>query len=133
MKSTTQFSAHTRHYVHGHTKKTAYYYVASSQIISNIILLFLDDNIAMVLVSKTYRLGNALIVGTALHVERLDFGGKANEEDGFVDGVCHLALGRLGNVLSTRHSNIEQFVIVNVKGVQTHGSRWANQNNMIVK
>lgn len=47
----------------------------------------------------THRLGQAAVLRAALHVEGLDLSREAAEEDGLVDGVRHLPLWGLRNVL----------------------------------
>lgn len=49
--------------------------------------------------SHPYRLGEALVLAAALHVEGLDLGRETAEQYGFVDGVCHHPLGSLRDVL----------------------------------
>lgn len=56
----------------------------------------------------SYRLGEAFVLGAALHVERLDLGRETTEQDGLVDGVGHQPLWSLGDVLTEGEISTQQ-------------------------
>lgn len=52
----------------------------------------------------SYRLSEASVVGTALHIEGFDLSRETTEKDGLVDAVCHQPLWSLGDVLRARQT-----------------------------
>lgn len=56
----------------------------------------------------SYRLGEAFVLGAALHVERLDLGRETTEQDGLIDGVGHQPLWSLGDVLTEGEISTQQ-------------------------
>lgn len=69
----------------------------------------------------SYRLSEASVLGTALHVEGLDLGRETTEQDGLVDGVCHQPLRSLWDVLretqTTDKSKLRNRYLQNEMGI----------------
>lgn len=57
-------------------------------------------------------LGEAAVVGAALHVEGLDLGGELAQQDGLADSVRHLALRHLGDVLNVGNKRVSMFKFI---------------------